>query len=71
MKPFFNVDSSVISSSSNVNDYRGAGFVVFVFVAAALLEPLTSFQKVLENIHTIIFWTGLKFSMKSWPALAL
>ena len=33
-----NVDTSDISSSSNVNDYRGTGFlVVFVFVAAALL----------------------------------
>ena len=69
-----NVDSSVISSSSisNVNDYRGTGFlVVFVFVVAALLEPLTSFQKVFENIHTRIFWTGLKCPMKFGIALAL
>ena len=67
-----NVDSRVISSSSNVNDDRGTGFlVVFEFVAAASLEPLTSFQKILENIFTRIFWTGLKCPMKSWVAQAL
>ena len=64
-----NVDSRVISSSSNVNDYRGTGFlVVFEFVAAASLEP---FQKILENIFTRIFWTGLQCLMKSWVAQTL